>query len=302
MLDVELERVVGVVFLHRSQLDFALFEIFVVVEVAGVGGDSVEAAHVLGADEFLAREEGFVELFAVAHADNFGFVVGVEKFLNRLREVGNGARGSFLNHDVAGVGVLERENHKFHRLFKAHYVARHCGFGDCKRLALFYLLYEKRNYRPARAHHVAVARSANKRVLCCARFRHEHFFHHRLRSSHCVDGIRGFVGGKADYLFDALVDGGRKNVVGAEDVGFDGLKREELARGHLFERGGVEDVVYPVHCVADALNVAHVADVEFDFVVVVGFAHIVLLFFVAGEYANLADIGVEKSFQYCVAE
>ena len=226
----------------------------------------------------------------------------MEKFFDRLREICDCACWSFLNHNVAGVCVLERENHKFHRLFKAHYVAGHCGFCYCKRLALFYLLYKKRNDRPARAHHISVARSANKRVLCRARLCHKHFFHHRLRRSHCVDGIRGFVGRKADYLFDALVYGGCQNVVGADNVCFHRLKRENFAGGHLLERGRVEDVVDPVHCVADALNVADIAYVELDFVVVVGFAHVVLLFFVAGEYANLADIGIEKSFQYCVAE
>ena len=70
----------------------------------------------------------------------------------------------------------------------------------------------------------------------------------------------------------------------------------------MLERGRVEDVVDPAHCVADALNVADIAYVELDFVVVVGFAHVVLLFLVTAENADLADISRQKMLEHGVAK
>ena len=64
----------------------------------------------------------------------------------------------------------------------------------------------------------------------------------------------------------------------------------------------MENVVHPVHRVLDAGGVADIPDVILDFVVVVGMAHVVLLFLVPGEDADLPDVGLQKAFQHGVAE
>ena len=59
----------------------------------------------------------------------------------------------------------------------------------------------------------------------------------------------------------------------------------------------MEDVVHAGHHVPQALDVAHVPDVELDFFVMFGIvglqlmAHVVLLLFVAGKNADLPDVG-----------
>ena len=70
----------------------------------------------------------------------------------------------------------------------------------------------------------------------------------------------------------------------------------------------MEDVIHAGHHVAQALDVAHVADVKLDFLVILGvaglqlMAHIVLLFLIAGEDADLTDVGGQKVFEHRVAE
>ena len=58
-----------------------------------------------------------------------------------------------------------------------------------------------------------------------------------------------------------------QHILGAEHIGAHRLHRVELAGGHLLQRRGVEDVVDAAHRVADAVVVAHVADVELELVV-----------------------------------
>ena len=128
------------------------------------------------------------------------------------------------------------------------------------------LLEEQRNDRSARGHHVAVARDAETvSVLACdARSGDGHLLHHRLRHAHGVDGVDRLVGAEHDDLLHAAAMAAEQRVVGADDVGADGLHRVELARRHLLEGRGVKDVVHAGHRVAEAVRVAHVADVELE--------------------------------------
>ena len=65
----------------------------------------------------------------------------------------------------------------------------------------------------------------------------------------------------------------------------------------------MEDEVDTGHHIAQALDVAHIANVELDLLVMVGVlrlqlvAHIVLLFLIAGENADLPDIAGQKMFE-----
>ena len=66
----------------------------------------------------------------------------------------------------------------------------------------------------------------------------------------------------------------------------------------------MENKVDAGHNIPQALDVAHIADVEFDLVVIVGvlrlklMAHIVLLFLIAAENADLADIGGQEMLEH----
>ena len=132
--------------------------------------------------------------------------------------------------------------------------------------------------------------------------------HHSLGDAHCVDGISGFVGRQADDALNASLDGGMQHIVGALNVGAHGFHREELAGRDLLQRSSVENEVDAGHDIAERPRVAHIADVELDLFGigrVLGLqlvAHIVLLFLIAGENADLADISRQKMLEHGVAK
>ena len=70
----------------------------------------------------------------------------------------------------------------------------------------------------------------------------------------------------------------------------------------------MEDVVYPAHSAPDGLQIPHVTDVEFDLIrhfrhlYLKFMAHIILLLLIAGEDADLADVGRKKAVENGVTE
>ena len=221
-----------------------------------------------------------------------------EQLLHGFGKVPNGGGGAFLHKQVAGVGVPERKGHKVHGFVQAHQEAGHLRVGDGDGLARFDLVDKQGDNAAAAGHDVAVAGAADGGSLGLdgARLRADNFFHHCLADSHGIDGVRRFIGGEADNLFYARVDGGCQYVVGAQHVGTHGLHGKELAARNLLERGRMEDIVHAAHHAAQAVRIAYVADIKFDLAAqlrifeLVIVAHIVLLFFVAGKDADLADV------------
>ena len=70
----------------------------------------------------------------------------------------------------------------------------------------------------------------------------------------------------------------------------------------------MEHIVHPAKRRGDGAVVPHIADVEFDFLraggtgQLIGVAHVVLLFLVAGENANFPDVRGQKAVQNRVTE
>ena len=76
----------------------------------------------------------------------------------------------------------------------------------------------------------------------------------------------------------------------------------------MLEGSGVEHIVHAPERRGDGAVVPHVANVEFDFLraggtgQLIGVAHVVLLFLVAGENANFPDVRGQKAVQNRMAE
>ena len=76
----------------------------------------------------------------------------------------------------------------------------------------------------------------------------------------------------------------------------------------MFQRSSVENEVDAGHDIAERPRVAHIADVELDLLGVGGIlglqlvAHIVLLLLIAGEDADLTDVGGQEVLQHGIAE
>ena len=102
----------GVV-LGRLGAHLTVDKVFVVVQIAAVGGHAVITAQVLAARFFLSGEQCFIQLFPVARADDVRAGIA-EQLLHGFGKVPNGGGGAFLHKQVAGVGVPERKGHKVH--------------------------------------------------------------------------------------------------------------------------------------------------------------------------------------------
>lgn len=296
--------------LIRLGLHLALDEILIVVEVAVVGGDAEIVAHVLAAQPLLAGHQGLIELLPVTCADDVRARVA-EELLYALRQVTDGAGIGFLDEEIAGVGVGKGEFHQLHRLVQVHQEAGHGGVRDRDGLTCPDLVDEQRDHATAGAHDVAVARAADDWPAALGRntgVGGDDVLHHGLGDTHGVDGVGRLVRGQAYHALHARLNGGVEHVVRALHVGLDRLHRKELAARHLLERRSVPYVVHAGHRVTHGARVAHVADVELDLGRVVRklclelVAHIVLLFLVAGEDADLADVGGQEMLQNGGAE
>ena len=286
-------------------MDLALDHEFVVVQVAVVGSDTEVVAHILAAQTLLTGHQSLKQLLAVAGADDVGAGVA-EELLNSLGQVADGGSVGLLNEQVTGVAVLEGEHNQIHSLVQVHQEAGHVGVGDGDGVASLDLVDEQGDDAAAGAHDVAVTGAADggAAALCGhTGVGIDDVLHHGLGDAHGVDGIGGLVGGQADNTFDTCINGSVEDVVGADDIGLDGLHGEELAGGDLLQGSGVEDVVHAGHGVLDGLGVADITDVELDLLCglrVPGLklvAHIVLLLLIPGEDADLLQVRVQEVLQ-----
>ena len=267
-LHVQLPGVVGVELRQGVARLVALLEVLVVVQTAVVGRNAVEVPQIFGLGALLVGEQRLVHLLAMADADHADVVaVAPEELANGLGLRADGARRRLLNQDVAVTAVLEGEQNQVDGLVEAHDEARHRRLRHRYGVARPYLLDPQRNNRPARAHHVAVARAADLRLARIAALGNGDLLLDGLGDAHGVDGIGGLVGRQTDYRLDSGLYCGRKHIVGAYHVGFNRLHGEELARRNLLQRRGMEDIVDARHGVAARLQQApHVADKELDLV------------------------------------
>ena len=173
-LEVQPAGVVRIELLDRRALHIALLKILVVIEVAVVGGDSVEVTHVDGLRRLLLRQERLVHLLAMADADDLDvLLLAAEELAHglglRLDRAGEG----LLDQDVAIPSMLERKEHQVDSLLQRHDEPRHLGLGERDRIPLPDLVDPQRNHGAAGAHHVAVAGAADLRITAEAALRLE---------------------------------------------------------------------------------------------------------------------------------
>ncbi len=64
----------------------------------------------------------------------------------------------------------------------------------------------------------------------------------------------------------------------------------------------MKNIIHAVHRVPDALLISDIADIIFDFRIVVLMPHIILFFFISAENANLTDIRIEKPVQHRISK
>ena len=308
-LKVQAIGVVGVEFFDLRTLGVALLEELVVVQTTVVSGYTVEVAHILGLGALLLGEQCLIHLLSVADADHFDILfLASEELANGLGLGLDRAGRGFLYEDVTVVSMLESEEDEIDGLLQRHDEAGHLGFGQRDGVAIANLINPQRDDGAAGTHDVAIAGAADLGFARVTTLSDSDLLLHGLGDTHGVDGIGGLVGGEADDGTYASLDGGGQDIIRADDIGLDGLHREELTARDLLQCCGMEDVIHTRHGVATRLQVAYVSDKKLDLVCHVGVfhlvfvTHIVLLLLIAGEDADFSDICTEKAVQHCVTE
>ena len=245
----------------------------------------------------------------MADADDFDILLLTsEELANGLGLGLDRASGGFLYEDIAVVSVLESEEDEIDGLFKRHDEAGHLGLGQRDGIAIANLVYPQGNDRAAGAHHIAIAGATDLGFARVTTLSDGDLLLHGLGDTHGVDGIGGLVGGEADDGTYACLNSSSQDIVRADDIGLDGLHREELTARDLLQCCGMEDVIHARHGVAARLQVAYVSDKKLDLVChvrvfhLVLVTHIILLLLIAGEDADFSYIRTEKAVQYCVTE
>lgn len=296
--------VVRVVILGLGHLLLAIDEILVVIEVPVVRRDAVVAAQVLGVGHLLAGQQGLVELFAVAGADDLDLVVRSKQLAYGQGQVADGRGRRLLHKGVALLGVGEGVEHQVHRIVDGHEEPGHVRVGDGQRLAFLDQLDEQRDDRPARGHDVAVAGAAQGGAgrVDKTGLGHHQLFHQRLGDAHGIDGVDRLVRAQADHLFHAADHGRVEHVLRAQHIGLHRLQRVELAGRHLLERRRLEDVVHALHGRGDTGRVAHIADVELQLGIGQADAHVLLFLFIPTEHPDFLDIRGQEAVENSVAE
>ena len=229
------------------------------------------------------------------------FLLATKQLTNSFGLGLDGASRGFLHQDVAILAMLEGKEYQIHSLLQAHNEAGHLGLGEGDGVAMADLVNPQGDDTATAAHHIAIAGAADLSAATVAALGHGNLLLNSLGDAHGIDGIGGFVCGEADDALDTGIDGGIEGVVGTNDIGLDGFHREELARGHLLEGSSMEDIVHTLHSVFQRALVAHITNVELDLTGHFGHtglilvAHVVLLLLVAGEDADLANVGAEET-------
>ena len=244
----------------------------------------------------------------MADADDADLVTGGEELRDGLGQRLDGTGRGLLDQDIATFAVFKGEEHQIHRLLQTHDEPGHGGFCDGDGLPCPDLIDPQGHHGSTAAQNITVTGTADPGIFRGAALGHHHLLHHGLGGAHGVDGIGGLVRGQTDHALDPQLDGGGEHVVGADHVGLHGFHGEELAGGHLLQRGGVEDIVHPPHGILHGADIPDIADIVPDLLRHLRHgrlklvAHIVLLLLVPGEDADLPDIRIQKPPQHRVAE
>ena len=309
LLKVQAVGVVGVEFFDLGTLGVALLEELVVVQSAVVSGYTVEVAHVLGLGALLLGEQCLIHLLSVADADHFDILLlASEERANGLSLSLDRAGRGFLYEDVTVVSMLESEEDEIDGLLQRHDEAGHLGLGQRDGVAIANLVYPQRNDGAAGAHHITIARAADLGLARIAALGDGDLLLHSLGDTHGVDGIGGLIRGETDDGSYSCLNSSSQDIVRANDIGLDGLHREEFTARDLLQCCGMEDVIHARHGIAARLQVAYVSDKKLNLVshvrifYLIFMAHIILLLLIAGEDADFSDIRTEEAIQHCVTE
>lgn len=245
----------------------------------------------------------------MANANDFDVLFAATKEFTDSFGLGlDGTRWSLLDEDIAILTMFKSKQDKIHGLIKTHNEACHSRFCQSDWLAIADLVNPEGNDRAPAAHYVAIACAADLGGARLAGLGYSHLLFDRLGDAHSVDGVSSFISAKADDCLDFCFDRSGEDVVRSNDIGADGLHREELTARDLFECCSVENIIYSGHRAAAGLKASNIADVELDLMRnirilrLILVAHVILFLLVTRKDTDLSDVRAEEPLENCIAE
>src|SRR6266850_1362911 len=246
---------------------------------------------------FVLGHERFVKLLSRSNADGLDCAAGRNAFSQidhlHARDLGH--------KDLAAVHLLQAEDHEADALIKRDPEAGHTRVGN-RDFASFTLLEKHWNHTATGAHHVAVTRTTEARVLHSGvgiRL-DKHLLGTKLGRTVQVHRINGLIRAQCNNAVDALIDRCINDVFATHDVGLDSLKGVVLAGRHLLQGSGMYNYGYSVQGPLEPSWVAHIPnEVAQAGEIQTRGAHVVLLQFVPAEddyllWAILAQHNLHK--------
>ena len=165
------------------------------------------------------------------------------------------------HEDLAAAGIRARLKNELHSLGDGHEIADDAIVRDRDGAAAADLLAKKRDNAAGRTEDVAEAHGDILRCRAVVHHLHDHLAQ-ALGRAHDVRGVDGLVRRDEDKALRAEAIRRLRDVVRAEDVILDRLKRRRLHERHVLMRRRVAHEIRPVTVkdLHDALTVAHGAD------------------------------------------
>ena len=149
------------------------------------------------------------------------------------------------NENLAALGIVSRLKHQTHRLGDGHEIPDDVGMGDGHGAAGLDLLLKERNDAAVAAQDIPEAHRHEFRFGLPVHHLHHHLAQ-ALGRAHDVGGVDGLVGGYLHEPLDAVLRGGFRQLVGADDVVLDGLVGAFLHQRDVLVCRSVEHKLRPV--------------------------------------------------------
>ncbi len=112
------------------------------------------------------------------------------------------------------------------------------------------------------------------------------FFHESLGHTHSINRVAGLVSAENYQAFYFLFYGSIDNIFCTNYICAYGLHGKKFTGGNLFQSSSMKNIIDIDHSTIDTFIITNITNIEFNFGIIIFFAHIMLFFFITAEYTN----------------
>ena len=131
----------GVVVFYTGDFLTAFHKEFVIVQVAGITGDTVVITHIDGFGHLFTGHQCFVQFLSVTGTDNPDISSTMVQLFQCISQDIQGSGRSFLNKQVTVMAVLESIQHQVYGIIQSHHETGHVGVRYSNRIVFLHLFH-----------------------------------------------------------------------------------------------------------------------------------------------------------------